>query len=242
MSDFIHFGRQVPLVPFERRMDLAAVAAARRCLATPPGWCALFLKAYALVAQRRPELRRTYLPFPSPRLYEHFESVATVTIERAYQGENAVFPTPVRHPETRTIGELHDLLHRHKVEPTEQFKPYRRLIALSRLPWPLRRLLLGLGLSVSGDLRARLFGTFCISVTASAGAAALALIAPATTVLWYGPLDSAGCLDVRLSFDHRVLDGMTIARTLVELQEVLHEVIVPELRTGAKDLPTRSAG
>jgi hypothetical protein len=242
IGDLVHFGRQVPLVPFERRMNLAAVAEARRLSPAPPGWCAIFVKAYAVVAQRRPELRRAYLPFPVPRLYEHPFNVATVTVEREYGGEKAVFPTPVRKPEKMALRELHDLLHRCKAGPAEQFEPYRRLIGVSRLPWPLRRLLWGVGLNVSGDLRARLFGTFCVSVTAGAGAAALLLYAPVTTILWYSPFDEAGRLDVRLAFDHRVMDGMTIAHALAELEEVMHEVIVPELRQPADVLPTRAAG
>ena len=36
-----------------------------------PSWCAIFTKAYAVVAARYPELRRAYLKFPFPRLYEH---------------------------------------------------------------------------------------------------------------------------------------------------------------------------
>ena len=139
-------------------------------------------------------------------------------------------------------SELHDLLHRCKAGPAEQFEPYRRLIGVSRLPGPLRRLLWGVGLNVSGDLRARLFGTFGVSVTAGAGAAALMLYAPVTTILWYGPLDETGRLDVRLAFDHRVMDGMTIARALAELEEVMHDVIVPELRQPADVLPARAAG
>ena len=43
--------------------------------------------------------------------------------------------------------------------------------------------------------------------------------------------DSAGNLDVRLTFDHRVLDGATAARTLVELERVLLGPVLTELHT-----------
>ncbi len=39
-----------------------------------------------------------------------------------------------------------------------------------------------------------------------------------------------GSLPVRLSYDHRVLDGGAAARALTELEEVLKEILLPELR------------
>src|SRR5262249_16312919 len=52
------FGRGVPRVPVQGRMNLARVAAARRAALRRPSWCAVFTKAFALVAAARPELRR----------------------------------------------------------------------------------------------------------------------------------------------------------------------------------------
>ena len=42
-----------------------------------------------------------------------------------------------------------------------------------------------------------------------------------TSTLHHGMLDSSGGLQMRLSFDHRVLDGTTAARALEELETVL---------------------
>jgi len=56
-------------------MDLSAVVNARREHAAPLGWCSIFVKALALVAERRLELRRIYMPLPVPQLYEHPFSV-----------------------------------------------------------------------------------------------------------------------------------------------------------------------
>src|SRR5262245_20875602 len=84
VCDLLHFARQVPAVPVERRMDLAAVAAARRLARPRPSWCALLTKAYSFVSALVPELRRAYLPFPRPRLYEHPIPVASIAIERRF--------------------------------------------------------------------------------------------------------------------------------------------------------------
>ena len=77
VNDLLHFCRQVPNVPMERRMNLAALVMARRIAEPAPGWCALFIKGMALVAARHPELRRAYLSFPRPHLYEHTGNIAS---------------------------------------------------------------------------------------------------------------------------------------------------------------------
>src|SRR5437879_1032975 len=91
IGDLLHFARKVPGVIVQRQFDVAALRRARLAMAPRPSWCALFTRAYALVAAAFPELRRAYLPFPWPRFYQHPRSVASVAIERLYQGERAVF-------------------------------------------------------------------------------------------------------------------------------------------------------
>jgi pyruvate/2-oxoglutarate dehydrogenase complex dihydrolipoamide acyltransferase (E2) component len=51
-----------------------------------------------------------------------------------------------------------------------------------------------------------------------------------TTTLNYGPFDAEHRLAVRLHFDHRVYDGMTAARALAEIEEILTTEIVAELQ------------
>jgi len=72
----------VPTVPVERRMHLAAVAAARQKAEPRPSWCAIFTKALGFVGAARPELRRAYMSFPWAHLYEHPETVASIAFER----------------------------------------------------------------------------------------------------------------------------------------------------------------
>src|SRR5436309_2245890 len=103
MCDLMYSARQVPIIPIQRTMHLAAVAAARQAAEPRPGWCAIFCKAFALVAMRRPELRRSYLPFPWPHLYEHPQSVANIAIERPWCGESAVMFGRIRGPENHSL-------------------------------------------------------------------------------------------------------------------------------------------
>ena len=79
VCDLVHFAHQVPTVPVQRTMRIAQLQALRAELTTRPSWCALFTKAYALLARTCPELRRTYLSIPTPHFYEHPVSVAAVT-------------------------------------------------------------------------------------------------------------------------------------------------------------------
>jgi hypothetical protein len=243
IGDLMAVSARVPVVTFERRMDLAGVAAARAELTAPPSWVLLFAKSYAAVAARRPELRRAYIPFPRPHLYEADYSIGSVAVEREFGGEPAVFFGLVRGPDRHTLPQLAGLLDRWKRAPVDEIDDFRRLIRFTRVPQPLRRLVWWYGLDTCGERRARNFGTFGISVTAGLGATAVNLISPLTTTLNYGPLAADGSLDVRLHFDHRVLDGAPVARALADLEEVLRTDIVAELRqmAGHRLLPAIKA-
>ena len=51
-----------------------------------------------------------------------------------------------------------------------------------------------------------------------------------TCTLHYGLFDTDGGLDVRLTFDHRVLDGAPAARALADLEGVLLNEVLAEVR------------
>jgi hypothetical protein len=239
IADLMHASRGVPLVSFERHMDVSAVAAARRQLADPPGWCAIFTKAYGIVTLSRPELRTVYMTFPWPRLYEHPHSIASVAVERHWHGEPAVFFGLILQPGKQPLEKMERYLRRFKEAPVDEIGDLRRLVQTARYPRLIRRLLWWYGLNWSGNHRAKNAGTFGVSVTAGLGASAVKLISPLTTTLNYGPLDEAGWLNVVLHFDHRVIDGAPIARALAHLEHVLNNEIVSELR--ALQSPARLA-
>ena len=143
--------------------------------------------------------------------------------------EDAVFIAHLPDPELRTLTELDASMQRCKVQALESKGAFRRILRVSRLPRPLRRLVWWLGLNLSGRLRTRYFGTFVVTSTAALGVGALHVLAPIAPILTYGPLDPDGALDVRLVFDHRVLDGGPIARAMLDLEETLLGPILEEL-------------
>lgn len=242
VTDMLHFARKVPTVPVQRVMPLGALAHARSRAAHPISWCTLFVKAFGVVARRVPELRRAYMPFPYARLYEFPYSIASVAVERIYEGEPGVFFAHLHEPENLPLVVLEDQLRNYKEAPIWSIGMYRRAIRTCRLPLPLRRFAWWFGLNSSGPKRAKRVGTFGVSVYSSLGAESLHPMSPLTTTLTYGVVQPDGTVPVRLIYDHRVMDGATVARALNALEETLLSVITNELRTGTVAPAARTAG
>jgi hypothetical protein len=236
VCDLVHFAHQVPTVPVQRVVNVAALESLRKQLSPRPSWVVLFLKAYSIVSAEFPELRRAYLPFPWARLYEHPETIASVAVERLYEGENGVFFAHLHRPETQDVLALERELRRCKEEPVESIADYRSSLFISRLPLPIRRFAWWYVTHFRGYRKARWLGTFGISVYSSLGAESLHPLSPLTTTMNYGVIDSHGDVTVRIIYDHRVMDGSTIARALARLQEVLNREIAGELRSLAETL------
>jgi hypothetical protein len=234
VGDLLHFAHKIPTVPVQRRMQLARVVAARQACNPRPGWVALFAKAYSLVAAEMPGLRRSYLGFPAPRLFECDESVASIAVERDYDGEPAVFFGRVDAPDRLPLDVLDARLRGFKTRPIDDVGAFRQAVRVTRLWRPLRRLAWWYGLNVSGRQRAKRFGTFGLSVYSGLGVESLHPLSPLTTCLNYGVIGPAGDVDVRIIYDHRVLDGATVGRALVRLEESLTGPIVAELERLAR--------
>ena len=228
VGDLLHAAAGVPTVPVQRPMDLARLADARAALADRPTWTALFTLAYARVAREFPELRRVHLGFPYARLYEYPVSVAGVAVERDFRGEKGVFIGKVKDPAARSLEELDAVLGYFRTAPVRDVKDFRRALFVASFPRPVRRFVWWAALN-SGRQRGNYVGTFGVSVYSALGAESLHPISPCTTTLTYGVLRPAGDLDVRLVYDHRVLDGATVARALERLERQLAEVLPGEL-------------
>jgi hypothetical protein len=243
VGDLMRFSIGVPRVTVQRRMNLKALVEARQVLLHRPPWTAIFVKAYSLLAQEVPELRRAYVKLPWPQLYEYPESVAAVTYEREHLGENAVLQSRIKAPARRTIAELTALIREAQSRPVLEVPEFRRALRMAQVPAPIRRFLMWLGLNL-GRQRANYFGTFHLSVYSSLGAESFNPLSPLTTLLNYGPIDGDGFVNVRIIYDHRVLDGATVARALERLEAVLNGPVADEVRSTedvADAVPMRSA-
>ncbi len=230
INDLVYFARKVPSIPVARAMNVAAVDEARRALDPRPSWTAVFIKAYALVAQRHPQLRQSYIRWPWAHLYEHPFNICGVAIEREANGERILLGTQIRGPEQQSVLAIDQHLRRYKRIPIEEIGYFRMALRVGRLPQSLRRLLWWTTLHMSGHKRAKRLGTFMLSSYGSLGAEQLHPICPLTTLLTFGPIGRTGDVVVKVVYDHRVLDGAEIARCLGELDQTLHQEIVAELR------------
>lgn len=229
VCDVMHFARQVPSIPVQRRMNVSDLTTARQECPARPSWCAIFTKAFAAVAARRPEFRRAYIPWPWPHLYEHPNNIASIAIGRRYEDEDAVFFAHMRNPEKQGLGQIDSFLKYCKEEPVESIALFRWALKVTRLPLPLRRALWWFGLNTSGYRRAFRLGTFGVSVYSGTGSESLHPLSPLTTTLNYGVIAPDGGVDVRIIYDHRVLDGGTVASALGHMEEILNQEILAEL-------------
>jgi hypothetical protein len=228
VGDLMRFSIDIPRITVQRRMKLGPVLKARERLEPRPSWTALFLKAYGLLSQETPELRRAYVKLPWPHLYEYPSSVASLAYERDHGGERVVLLDRIKQPEKFSIQQLLDRMRTTRSRPVMEIKEFRRALKMARVPTPLRRLLMWLSLNL-GRQRANYFGTFQLSVYSGLGAESLNPLTPLTTLLNYGRIDEDGAVDVRIHYDHRVMDGANVARALERLELILNTVIAEEL-------------
>jgi hypothetical protein len=167
--------------------------------------------------------------FPWARLYEHPHNIVTLNVDRETPAERVVLYCLIRGPENRTLAEVDAIVRHHKEAPLEQLRSYKRAVLTSRIPWPLRRLFWWASLNVFGRRRCHNFGTFGLTSVAAEGAGVLHIIPLLTSTLHYGLFDERDRLDVRLSWDHRIADGVTMSRVLVGLERMLNGELVAEL-------------
>lgn len=229
ICDLMHASMGVPFVSLARPLKIRPLLEARAGTTAPAGWAAMFVKAFALVAQEEPILRTVYVKWPWPGLYELPKSVATVAIARVDDGEECVLPQRIAGPEALSLAAVDAEIRRGKTAPIEDVPMFRKIMRATRLPLPLRRLSWAFGLNF-GRQRGNWFGSFGVSSVAAYGGGELHPITPGPYVLSYGLVEPDQTIHVVIRWDHRVTDAAPIARVLTRLEQVLNTEIAAELR------------
>lgn len=224
----MYFSAGVPSVTVQRQLSVATAAAAREKHPNRPSWVALFAKAYAMVAAEFPELRRAYVRLPWPHLYEYQSSAAQIAVERDFNGEKGLAFLHITDPAGVSLPWLSWRIRDAKQESEFGWK-LAKVRQVARLPLPLRRALWWLMLNVP-RVRANWLGTFGLSTVSSLDTEILNPQSPLSSVLTYGAVARDGSVSVRIVFDHRVMDAMTLARAFKRLEQVLNGPITDELR------------
>ena len=229
VADLMHASMRVPFVSRARPLNVRSLLEARAQGTQRPGWAAIFVKAFALVAKEEPILRTLYVKWPAPAFYELPRSVAMVAIARFEDGQDCVLPQKVPAPDELPLSEVDALIRHAKEAPINEVPAFRKMLRTTRLPLPLRRLFWAIGLNF-GRQRANYFGSFGVTSVAAYGAGQLHALSPGPFILSYGMEKPDQTIDVVLRWDHRITDAALIAKMLNRLEQVLNSEISAELR------------
>jgi hypothetical protein len=229
--DLMHASIGVPFVSLRRSLNVRALLDARTLAAQPPGWAAIFAKAFSLVAKEQPILRTLYVRWPWASFYELPRSVAMIAIARVEQGQDCVLLQKLASPDTLSLAEIDAQIRQAKHAPVDEVPAFRKLLRVTGLPLPLRRLFWWVGLNF-GRQRANWFGNFGITSVAAYGAGELHAMSPGPYILSYGVVEQTQTIGVVIRWDHRITDAALIAKVMTRLEQVLNTEIAAELRGG----------
>jgi hypothetical protein len=229
VADLMHASIRVPFVSLARPLNIRSLIESRAQAAKPPGWAAIFVKAFALVAKEQPALRTLFVKWPYARFYELPRSVAFVTIARIEDGQDCVLLQKVSAPDEMPLTEVDAVLQHAKEAPIDQVPAFRKMLLATRLPLLIRRLLWWIGLNWARQ-RANYFGSFGVTSVAAFGPGELYALGPGPFVLSYGVAEPDQTINVILRWDHRITDAALIAKVLTRLEQVLNGEISAELR------------
>ncbi|MGE3315206.1 MAG: hypothetical protein AB7O26_08820 [Planctomycetaceae bacterium] len=242
--DLLKYSRRVPSQALTRYCNVKEVAALRSQVDPKVSWPALFIKAYALMSARRPQLRRLYMKWPWGYFYEHPYTIGRMTVSRQIDGEDWVLFARFVKPEIVPLARLHDLVAETRDLPVEQVERFRQQIAFAGVPTFLRRIAWWVSMNVSGYMRATRFGTFGLTTVSSLGAISIHPPCTGATTFTLGPVAKDGTVRVTMVYDHRMLDGAPVANYLRELEETLNTEILAELKamqaTGSTTRPAEA--
>ena len=238
--DLMRASMRVPFVSLSRTINVGTLIEARAQSRQPPGWAAIFVKAFALAARDEPVLRTLYVKLPWPHFFELPRSVAMVAIARVEDGEDCILPEKVPAADERPLSEIDAQIRHAKNAPLMEVPNFRKIMMATRLPLPLRRLSWFIGLNV-GRMCANNFGSFGVTSVAAYGAGELHALSPGPFIVTYGVVRPDRGIDVIIRWDHRITDAAFIARVLTRLEQVLNTEISAELRGNPAQLEAKAA-
>jgi hypothetical protein len=233
----------VPFVSLRRNLDIRPLLEARAAASRPPGWAAIFVRAFGLVAQEQPILRTLYVKWPWPHFYEMPRSIGMVAIARVENGEDCVLLQKISLGEgEQALPDIDQRIRMAKTAPIDEIPAFRKMLTATRLPLPLRRLSWLVGLNF-GRQRANFFGNFAVTSVSAYGPGELHALSPGPYIVSYGVVAPDRTMDVVIRWDHRVADAALVAKAFTRLEQVLNTEIAAELGRDSKatePLPVRA--
>lgn len=222
MMDLMYFSQKISghRVSAEYQLDLSAFQEHQLQIS----WFAIFIKAFAQVSAKYPELRQILFSFPWTYLYQYQRTVAMLAIEREVDGENMVMYLKIDSPEKQSLKAIHQQIQESKTMPIEKNLSFRRFIKFNRFPFLLRRIYWWMGYHLP-YFRLHYFGTYGVT-GAGRGLRSLSIQSPLGVNFAFDK--NTGLF--RLFWDHRLFDGVIVATMLKDLQETLNGSILNEIK------------
>jgi hypothetical protein len=230
VHELLHHSKKVPSLPLSKSLSLQELVEARQLSDPRPSWFAIFMKAYGLTAIKNPVLRRCYVPYLFEHYYEHPHSECSVLVEREWEGETVVLGAKVRAPENQTFASIDEAIKRFKSDPVLEVSSFRQVLRLGRLPGFVRRFTFWQSLYLSGYSKSKRFGTFMMSSLGNLGVEQHHPLTPLSTYFTFGPISNTGEVVIKIIYDHRIMDGGTVARCLNDLESILKSHVLDEIK------------
>ena len=147
---------------------------------------------------------------------------------RARASPDGVMLFPIKAPDLVSLKDADISLRKAKSEPIESTPFFRKTLAVTRLPLPLRLLAWAIGLNI-GRQRGNFFGTLLITSVAAFGGGEVEALGPGPFILSYGKVTDEGSIDVMVRWDHRITDAADIGMALSRLEQILNNLVADEL-------------
>ena len=183
------------------------------------------------MAQESPPLRQAYVTLPWPHIYEYPTSVASLVVERSFEGEDVIFIRRIKDPAGRSLAEIGEVIQDAKTAPVETIADFRKGLQLAEPPTLVRRMIWWLGMNI-GRQRPNYFGTFGMSVPGGAGTLSIYPVSSWSVFITYGPTAADGSVEIVLAFDHRGMDGAVVPRAFKAIEAALNRPIAEEVAAG----------
>jgi len=229
VDDVIRMSIKMPMASLSGDYETPMLAELRRKTRPKISWNVLYMKAYAAVCTKNPELRRSYVSFPWGHFYQHDYNVCMLTMAREYEGEERLFFARFNCPDEETLEDLQKQYDHYRTAPIEEIKQFRHQIAFAKFPTMVRRFAWWALFNLWPAKRASHMGTFGMSFSGYKGAYGGKHLGPNTTILGVDPFPRKGKGRVLLTFDHRVIDGTPVCKTLQQLNHILNTAIKVEI-------------
>ena len=244
MNDYLKLAAKTPSQPLARFCEVSKVAELRSQLSRRIGWTSILVKAYAILADRKPELRYLFRNWPWPHLFDPQRQICRIAFSRVINGEEGVMFHRLVNPHEMSLEEIQEQIEFAQTASIEDVPIFSLHHSFCKLPGMIRKFVWWMSLNASGAWSASLTGPYGFTTVASLGATSIHPPSLGNIVMTTAPMQADGRLRVTFVYDHRVHDGLAIAQALKELEEIVGTEIAQELTGYYTDQlpPQRQAG